>query len=395
MRIVYFIHSYPPALGGLEYLSSEIVKALKDAGHQVDVITGQGSTLDSYKTFSNWVNFSTDPHFVHRLPLNLDLQRWANRLLNKLIFISGTFSPWFFGPILKYDDKTLDIIKNADLLIGAGLPTKMIHDAYQFAKRFNKKLIIIPAYHHVSYYRRSIPFQQSLSYAHTIVCSTPKEKQDLITSYQIEPNKVKVITYSPYTDQDWRDAQNQATQRLQKLKLKLINHQPITFGYVGQITLRKNLIWFSNFFADNLSEFKLNGVSINLLLAGAKTNSSAQVEALLKPYINQIKIIYDFPKSRAASIYNQIDIFINPSAEESLGIVNFEALYHGCIVLVNNKSAFSFLFPRNIDTNQSYNERLNWILTNLSKYGLTITDSQFDDYTYNAFKKKWIQLLSI
>lgn len=343
MKIVYFVHCYPPALGGLEYLSGEVVKILRNADHHVDVITGQGSTLDSYKTFSNGVETNADPAYIHRLLLNTNLQRWANRLLNKLIFLTGTFSPWYFGPILSYDKQTLDLIKDADLIIGAGMPTKMFTDAYYFAKKFHKRLILLPAFHNVSYYKRSITFSQALRYSSTIICSTPKEKSDLLSAYGLDSNKIKVITYCPYTIQDWRDAEKRTIFRRRRLQHKLSERQPITLGFVGQITLRKNLKFFIDFLDSKNIILDQHDVTFQLLFAGAKTNSSSQVECLFKPFKNRVKFIYNFSNTQINKIYDQIDIFINPSKEESLGFVNFEALIQGLPVFVGATSAFASL----------------------------------------------------
>lgn len=343
MKIAFFVHCYPPAVGGLEYLSGEIVALLREAGHDVHVITGQGRTLDSYKTFSDWVDTSQDPDYIHRLPLRFSAQRWANRLLNKAIFLSGTFSPWYFGPLLDYDAKSLEVIKSADLIIGAGMPTNMFYDAYRFAKKWRKRLILHPSYHDVSYYNRSIQFQQALSYANTVIYQTPLERDRLTRQYRIKPDQLHQLTYCSYSESDWKKAQQKAKERQMKLEKKIEKRLPITIGFVGQITLRKNLQFFVQLLKDAQGANKTQMPPIRLLFAGARTNSSDQVEALFKSYSSQVEFIYDFPSAEKDNIFKRMDIFLNPSLEESMGLVNFEALSTGMLTFVAKSSAFASL----------------------------------------------------
>jgi len=340
-KIIYFVHCYPPALGGLEYLSGEIVKLLRDAGHDVQVITGKGSTLDSYKTFDNWVDETTDPTYIHRLSLRTSAQRLANKFLNKLIFLTGSVSPWYFGPLLEYDKKTLELIQSADVIIGAGMPTMMFYEAYRFAKQYQKRLIVIPAYHDVNYYNRSLPFQNVLSFAHKVLFLSPLEKEQLQKHYRIDSNKLVQFTYCPYTKAEMESAQSKYEKKIVEIEQKLEKGSAITIGFVGQITLRKNFQFFADFIRKNGAELKSKKVRLRFLFAGARTNSSPQVEAMFEDLDAEVRFIYDFADKNA--IYKQIDIFINPSEEESLGLVNFDALAQGLPVFVHKDSAFASL----------------------------------------------------
>lgn len=334
MKIAYFVHCYPPAKGGLEYLSGEIVSILRAAGHEVHVFTGKGATLDSYKTFSDWVDESGDDHYIHRLPLRFFWQRVANKLLNKLIFLSGFFSPWYFGPILEYSKQDEDIIADCDLIFGAGMPTKMFYDSYRFAKKYKKRLIVHPSYHDVSYYNRSVFFQRVLGFAKMIIFQTPQEKEKLQNRYKILETKLYQLTFSPYAQDDIERQQLNSEDKLLRLLSKVKNSKPITIGYVGQITLRKNLTYFLNF----LDGVQRKDISFQFLLAGVKTNTSHRVEEQLKALGDKLEIIYNFDKKD--EVFEKIDIFVNPSFEESLGLVNFEAMYYGCPVFVHEDSAF-------------------------------------------------------
>lgn len=323
-----FVHCFPPAKGGLEYLVGEIKKIL-DQKCEVHVITGQGLTLDSYKTFKD---FTTDnSNNVHRLELNYFWQRIANKFLNKIIFKIGFFSPFYFGPILKYSPEIKNLIAKSDLIIGAGMPTKMFYDAYYYAKKYNKKLICLPAYHNVSYYNHCHFFQKAFDYANKIIFLTNFEKAQIIKNYRIIESKTIINTYCPFTlDQIKEQAKINAKRKY--------NFSKPTIGYVGQISPRKNLYVFDN----------LLKAGYKVIFAGAETNGSHLIEKHFSQYISSKKLtmIYDFSESDKENVYSQFDIFINPSHEESLGIVNFEAIYYGIPIIVDINSAFAEFIPK-------------------------------------------------
>ena len=323
-----FIHCFPPARGGLEYLTGEIKKIL-DEKYEVHIITGQGLNLDSYKTFSNFTDDNSTN--VHRLELNNFWQRLANKFFNKIIFKIGFFSPYYFGPILKYTPKVIDIIKKSDLIIGAGMPTKMFYDSYLFAKKYHKKLILHPSYHNVSYYNHCPQFQKTLNYASAIIYQTKQEINGLTTNYKIDNNKLIQLAYNEYT-----------VKQIKEIKFKKIDKKEIILGFVGQVTLRKNLSVFKDYLDKYLSYWQKQNIKLNILIAGSKTNSAPEIEKLFSNYLKSktIKIIYDFTDAEKSEIYKKIDIFVSPSHEESLGIVNFEAIFHGLPIIVHRLSAF-------------------------------------------------------
>lgn len=341
MKIIYFVHCYPPAKGGLEFLSGEIVKMLRDLGHEVHVLTGKGMTLDSYKTFDNFVDESEDPEYVHRLPLKKEAQRWANKFLNKLIFLSGMFSPWYFGPILSYSKEMKELIKSADIIFGAGMPTKMFYDSYRFAKKYKKRLILHPSYHDVSYYKRSFLFQRVFDYSESVILQTNQEIRNIVSTYHISSSKITQMAYSPYNEKTINLAEATVS------KEKRLLPKNITIGFVGQVTLRKNY----NFFYSFLKYLEINDpemfAAVNVIVAGIKTNSSLQVERLFSDYQNKIKFIYNF--NDKSNIFKKIDVFVNPSTEESLGIVNFEAIQFKKPLIVHADSAFASLYTNNVN----------------------------------------------
>lgn len=349
--ITIFVHCYPPAKGGLEYLVGEIKKIL-DIECEVHVITGQGLTLDSYKTFSDLT--VDDSNNIHRLELNYFSQKLFNKFFSKIIFKVGYFLPFYFGPILKYTHEIENIIAKSDVIIGTGMPTKMFYDAYLFARKYNKKLVLIPAYHNVSYYNRCSLFQKTFDYASTVLYLTPLEKNQLLLNYRIDTDKLVQATFCPYTQKQLGKQKEMDLEILNK-RTENFKRKHITFGFIGQITLRKNLDFFKEYLDKYLSDWENKGYDLKVYLAGAKTNSSVQVETLFKDYLdkNIVSINYGFGNQEKEREYSKIDIFINPSEEESLGIVNFEAIYYGCILLIPEKSAFASLDGEAISTFKS------------------------------------------
>jgi len=335
-----FIHCYPPARGGAEYLAEQIVEVFNQK-FDVHIFTGRGETLDSYKTFDHYLPSESNPN-IHRLELNQPLQRVFNKLLNKIIFVFGYFSPFYFGPVLKYSQKEIDIIRQSNIIFGIAMPTKSFYDAYYYAHKFGKKLILVPTYHNVNYYNHCGFFQQAFNYATKVFYLTPFEKDQLLQNYYIDQKKLAQTTFCPFTEKQIEDQQKKLPSIIKKHQNNFKNKQ-ITLGFIGQISLRKNLTVFRNYLDKYLPYWQKQKIKLNVLLAGTKTNSSPEVEKLLKN--KNLKIIYDFTDAQKSDIYKKIDIFINPSEEESLSIVNFEALFYGCQLIIKSNSAFDSLSP--------------------------------------------------
>lgn len=382
--ICIFIHCFPPAKGGLEYLISEVKKIL-DKNYIVHIITGNGSTLDSYKTFKDFLNTipKDKKNNIHRLALNFPKQRIANKLLNKIILKWGFFSPFYFGPILKYPPKILDIIKNSDIIIGTGMPTLMFYQSYLFAKKYNKKLILIPAYHNVPYYNNCPFFQQTLNYASKILYLTPLEKKHLSKNYNIDSQKLVQTTFCPYTLSQIKSQQKLLPSIISQ-KLKRHEKKQINIGFIGQITPRKNLIVFKNYLDKYLPYWQNRGYKLIIHLSGAKTSFSSQIEQLLKDHIknNIVNITYNFKSLE--NEYFKFDVFVNPSIEESLGITNFEALYNGLSPIVHSDSAFADL----TDKKSAFNniDKLHEIITKNIPLA-NINMSFLSQYNYDNFEK--------
>lgn len=340
-RISVFVHCFPPARGGLEFLMGEIKKLLDDM-YEVHIFTGQGSTLDSYKTFKDYVDTTYDAVTIHRLPVNVLQQKCANKFLNKIIFVLPFFSPWYFGPILQYEQKHIDIIQHSDIIIGTGLPTKSVYDAYQFAHRYHKQLIVIPAYHDVSYYNNSYFFQKAFNYASHIICLSQREQTDLLKAYAIPSDKTHIVYFSPFSKTEIQTQQH--VLKTEEIPFSLKQH--FTLGYVGQISNRKNLAVIKTLLDTQYKTWQNSNREVTVLLAGAKTNDSPAIEALFQDWIKKgvVRIVYNFESKE--EIYKNIDVFINPSQEESLGIVNFEAMFYGKPIIVHATSAFAeFIQP--------------------------------------------------
>jgi len=374
-----FIHCFPPARGGLEYLMGEIKKIL-DEKYEVHIITGQGLNLDSYKTFSNFTDDNSTN--IHRLELNYFWQRIFNKFFNKIIFKIGFFSPYYFGPILKYTPEVIDIIKKSDLIIGAGMPTKMFYDSFLFAKKYSKTLVLFPVYHNVSYYNHCPQFQQTLNYASKIVYQTQQEINGLTANYKINKNKLIQLAYNEYSQK-----------QIKNIKLKKINQKEITLGFVGQVTLRKNLVVFKNYLDKYLSYWKKQNINLNILIAGTKTNSAPEIEKTFDKYLKNkiVKIIYDFSDAHKSAIFNKIDIFVSPSHEESLGIVNFEAIFHGLPITVHKASAFEE-FLKESDKFDSIDE-LHLSIQNHLQHPHSQT-SILEKYNQDIYRSSLYQLIS-
>lgn len=330
--IAVFVHCFPPAHGGVEKLAGMLYELLSSE-NDVHVFTGQGQNLDSYKRFET-LTLTQSTSTIHRLPLRTFWQRLSNKCLNKVIFKISFFSPWYFGPWLKYSETERKIIAAADVIIGLGMPTLSFYDSYRLASRYHKKLIVIPAYHDVSYYNGSVPFQQALQYADTVFFLSDKEQADCLRHYVIDQKKIRRLPVGIFSE---NEIDRQRSKMLKK-SVSLSSKSAITIGTIGQVAARKNLSIYRQLIP--LLEARFPDRTFTFLLAGMKTNTAAQVEQELAPYLGRnLSITYN-PES-VTELYNKIDIFLNPSVEESFGIVNFEAMFYGKPIVVHQDSALT------------------------------------------------------
>lgn len=332
-RIVLFIHCFPPALGGLEYFAGELRDAL-NAYYHVTVITGQGKTLDSYKTFTGWIKDRTDvDNRIYRLPLDESKQRWANRILGRILRLVPGCSHWYFGPHLRYSPQAHAAIMEADCIIGLGMPTNMFVESARWANEYGKPLLVIPAYHDVSYFNSNSSFRTVLAQAKRILCLSPYEQRSLMENYPVTAGKTTLLPFSPFTE---TQVKARRTYPPTKKTLRL--------GFIGQISRRKRLYLFPEIM-DRLQTVLGGQWDISALLAGAKTNESPLLERDIHHHVRngRISIQYNFPDKEP--LYDQITVFVNPSMEESLGIVNLEAMQHGIPVFSANPSPFAEMAP--------------------------------------------------
>jgi hypothetical protein len=271
----------------------------------------------------------------------------------------------------------------------------MFYEAYRLAKKFDKKLISLPAYHSVNYYNNSYFFKKVLNYSKKILCSTPDELSKISLNYQMQNSKFELLTYSQYSKTDWQMAGKRAILKEKEIESKIRNSLTITIGFIGQITLRKNFQFFVKFIDQNLDNFKKQGIKVNFLFAGARTNSSKSVESLFDKYNNLVKFVYDFSEEDKAKIFNIIDIFVNPSKEESLGLVNFDALYFGLPTFVLSSSAFDSLNIYDNLVKSSQLKTLDYLFFIITDKNTLVKQEINQNYTHKSFIKKLLKLINI
>jgi len=146
------------------------------------------------------------------------------------------------------------------------------------------------------------------------------------------------------------------------------------------------------------SYWQSRGYTLKIYLSGAKTNSSPFIENLFKKYINPktVHITYNFTDKQQE--YEKFDIFANPSIQESLGIVNFEAIFNFLPTIVHRQSPFSDFLPSQsfktisklhklliqILIQSSYKQTAKKQFSTLDNFNL----NKFQSQLYKAFKQK-------
>jgi len=384
MKISIFVHCYPPAKGGLEHLTAEIANYWGKE-HEVHVFTGKGRTLDSYKTFSYWVEHKTTNTkvIVHRLNIKFFWQKMANKFLYGWVIKLGVFSPWYFGPLLQFQQEHERIIADSHVLLAVGMPTSSLFYGDHYARKFKKKLLILPAYHEVPYYNNVPVFQRALKHASRIIFLSFYEKRRLASAYDFSDEKAMFLSYSPFSEKDFPRFSKMLTQRLEKLK-----KTPLVIGFVGQVAARKKL----EIIAD-ISE-EMRDIPHKVLIAGLRTNSSHLVERQFAQRTN-VEFRYDFFEEEKADILSCIDIFISPSEEESYGIATLEAMAAGCLVF----SRFSFSDSQEVPFIFNSSHEAAKAITNLSpddwQSQLERQAELLKKYTQEQFQKQLQKILDV
>lgn len=176
-----------------------------------------------------------------------------------------------------------------------------------------------------------IKWRNSCNNANAIIATSEATKQDIISNFNIDPQKIHVVYQTcsnifdkQYTDQEKREVLE---------RLAFPKHYML---YVGAITDRKNVMSL----VEAYSEIQ-NDIEIPLIIVGKGRNYYRQLVAFIDKHnlTDKIFIRSDIGNDTLPIIYQCAEFFLYPSRYEGFGIPILEAFKSGTPVILSNTTS--------------------------------------------------------
>ncbi len=344
MKILHVVQCYHPVVGGAEALAKNFSEQFANRyGDSVTVFTSAAS-----KPAYFWRNEGEPLPVGVETINNVTVQRFP--VMRKFNYLRGLFARGMYRFHLPYNDHArtfevgplipnfVDAIANhdADLVMATTFPFKHMYDALKGARRGGKPVVLIGAIHVDDKwgYDRQMMFE-AIQQADAYVALTDFERDYLICR-GISAEKITVIgggvDVQPFLQANG-DRIREKYGFGDDLVVTVMSRQS-ELKRIDTVLEAMPIIWQQ--FPD-----------IRLLLAGARTNYSAVLDAKIAqlPRAQQVQItqIHDFPEGEKAEILAASDIFVHPSGHESFGIVFVEAWATGKPVVGTSAGAVASL----------------------------------------------------
>ncbi len=339
MNILYVVHNYYPAIGGVEWLIKNLSEKLCQKGHSVQVIATNATSCESYNSKDqvhpiltpgreviNGVKILRVP-FVGGGILLIKVLRMLSALFYKFhLPFHGFMRALLQGPLSP--SMLLEVLKSpCDLIVASPLPTLNVLYAFIGGKMKRKPIVVIPCFHVEDKwgFDRKL-FYHILKGANRVITLTEYEKGFLM-SKGVKEEKMDVlgVGIDPNLYQNKRDLRKEYG----------IGQSPVVL-FAGQLAFNKGI-------EDLIKAMKIiweEGPDPFLVIAGSPTiyfpHLSAMINGLPPNFKQKTILISGFPEEEKGSIFNMANVFVSVSKFESFGIVYLEAWLHrkpviGCL----------------------------------------------------------------
>lgn len=326
MKILHIVHGYFPSMGGAQWLvknlSEQLVSRYRD---KVIAFTTVAYNVEHFWRTGEPVM----PAGIEEIN-GVTVRRFAvfNRLNSLRMLMAGVayrlrlpYNDWlrtiYNGPLIRGMTRAV-ASSGADVVLAAAFPLMHMYYALAGARRAGIPIVFLGAIHTADrwgYDRKMI--YRAIQQADAYIALTPYER-DYLVGHGIREDKVSVIGAGV-------DANAFAKADGMKVRNRYGWGDAPVVALVAKQTARKRI---DTLIAAMRKVWTVQP-SARLLVAGAQTSYSAQIEemidALPLEQKAQITLVDNFREEDKAKLVAACDIFVLPSGEESFGIAFVEA----------------------------------------------------------------------
>jgi len=326
MKILHVVHGYPPSMGGSQWLVQRLSEQLVTRyGDQVTVFTTTACNIEMFwnprepalPAGTEVINGVT----VHRFPVFNRLNTLRRIAAAAAYRLRLPYNDWLRtiqqGPLIAGMTRAI-ASSGADVILATAFPLMHMYYAVTGARRGRIPIVLLGAIHTEDRwgYERKMIFQ-AIQQADAYIAYTIFER-DYLIARGIPEEKITVIGGGVDADAFMR-----ANGRVVREQYGVGDHPVVAF--VGKQTARKRL----DVLIEAMRRVWNARPDAHLMLAGAQTPYSLQiaeqVRRLPSSQQNQVIIVNDFREEEKPDLLAACEIFVLPSAEESLGIAFLEA----------------------------------------------------------------------
>jgi len=326
-HVVFVPHRFLPYRGGVQTMFANAARALMTRGHRATVLTTVATTTGSL----GWPGeglleegpATEEGVPVVRLPIRHmgRIARCAAHRFKETFGDAGgplreAVRRALLGPDLPTLEPALRELE-PDLVVTAGLPYRHVFDLRRVARKLGVPYALMPCIHaHKPLDYQSGSALALYGQADALLPLTPFE-EELLVSWGVARERIHLLPHGPDLPSAPDDTGADAAWRA----LRLPRGRPYLL-YVGRLTPQKNLPLLLEAFGRISGEKPL----IDLVLAGASTRwSEEELPAYVAHHRNRVHAVPDFAPEAKRGLLSGARALVNPSDEESLGIVFLEA----------------------------------------------------------------------
>jgi len=350
LKLLFVTHLFHPAIGGVEVHIKHLSEGLVKRGYRVKVLTTNAYSTEAFflgdRRRIEKETDTIDGVEVERLGFHTFGAAILNKLTRLACRFKYPFNHWIrfisFGPRNRRGFIRRIMAEDADVILGAPLPTLNVSYAYRAAKKLKKPLIIIPSYHIFDpccFYNKL--FFKMMREADKVMAQSPMEKEYLAREGGVAKDRVFILPPFPLLEQQLEPAPKAIAPIRERYGIK----EKLLVLYLGQHGIHKKVNTVLDAMPYVWRQMSVNDVA--LVIAGGVTDNTktlkkqaAQLEAAQG---GRVYFIDNFPTAEKEDIFRMSDVFISLSEMESFGIVFTEALNYGLPVIASKNCVARYI----------------------------------------------------